>query len=80
MIMSMVVLYIGKRRLPVDGAHFDVLMVGGGFSGTMLAVHLLRNSSSLSVADRRPWDALPGEASPTAALTDFTSLTYPRVR
>ena len=38
---------------------FDILIVGGGFSGTMLAVHLLRQSSSLSVAvvDR---GALPG--------------------
>lgn len=40
-------------------SEFDVLIVGGGFSGTMLAVHLLRNSSSLSVGivDRA---ALPG--------------------
>lgn len=28
----------------------DILIVGGGFSGTMLAVHLLRRSSSLYVA------------------------------
>ena len=34
----------------MNGAQFDVLIVGGGFSGTMLAVHLLRNSSSLSLA------------------------------
>ncbi len=39
-----------ETELPVDGSQVDVLMVGGGFSGTMLAVHLLRNSSSLSVA------------------------------
>jgi len=43
----------------VSESEFDVLIVGGGFSGTMLAVHLLRNSSSLSVGivDRA---ALPG--------------------
>jgi uncharacterized NAD(P)/FAD-binding protein YdhS len=37
----------------------EVLIIGGGFSGTMLAVHLLRNSSAVSVAvvDR---GALPG--------------------
>ena len=34
----------------MNESQFDVLIVGGGFSGTMLAVHLLRNSSSLSVA------------------------------
>ena len=38
-------------------SRFDALIIGGGFSGTMLAVHLLRHSSSLSVAvvDRRGW-------------------------
>ena len=38
-------------------SQFDVLIIGGGFSGTMLAVHLLRHSSSLSVAvvDRGAW-------------------------
>jgi uncharacterized NAD(P)/FAD-binding protein YdhS len=43
----------------VSDGQFDVLIIGGGFSGAMLAVHLLRNSSSLSVAlvDR---GALPG--------------------
>jgi len=45
----------------------------------MLAVHLLRNSSSLSVAivDRGRWR---GAASPTAALIDFTFSTYPQAR
>ncbi|MGD0214386.1 MAG: FAD/NAD(P)-binding protein [Terriglobales bacterium] len=43
----------------MNGSQFDVLIVGGGFSGTMLAVQLLRNSSSLSlsIVDR---GTLPG--------------------
>ena len=31
-------------------SQFDVLIIGGGFSGTMLGIHLLGNSSCLSVA------------------------------
>jgi uncharacterized NAD(P)/FAD-binding protein YdhS len=43
----------------MDHSQPDVLIIGGGFSGTMLVVHLLRNSPCLSVAvvDR---GALPG--------------------
>jgi uncharacterized NAD(P)/FAD-binding protein YdhS len=38
------------RETPVVNSQIDVLIVGGGFSGTMLAVHLLRRTTSLSVA------------------------------
>lgn len=34
----------------MSNQQFDILIVGGGFSGTMLAVHLLRQSKCLSVA------------------------------
>jgi uncharacterized NAD(P)/FAD-binding protein YdhS len=34
----------------VVNSQLDVLIVGGGFSGTMLAVHLLRRTTSLSIA------------------------------
>jgi uncharacterized NAD(P)/FAD-binding protein YdhS len=34
----------------VVNSQIDVLIVGGGFSGTMLAVHLLRRTTSLSIA------------------------------
>jgi uncharacterized NAD(P)/FAD-binding protein YdhS len=51
--------------IDIGGAHFlanyeiDILIIGGGFSGTMLAVQLLRrtNSTSIAVIDRSP---LPG--------------------
>jgi uncharacterized NAD(P)/FAD-binding protein YdhS len=35
---------------PVNESQVDVLIVGGGFSGTMLAVQLMRHSMSLSAA------------------------------
>lgn len=42
----------------MPGPHFDVLIVGGGFSGTMLAVHLLRTTAlSVAIIDR---GTLPG--------------------
>ena len=54
----------------------DVLIVGGGFSGTMLAVHLLRNSRSLSVAviDRGP---LPGRGLAYSSPHRFHLLNVP---
>ncbi len=54
----------------------DVLIIGGGFSGTMLAVHLLRNSSSLSVAivDR---GALPGRGLAYSSPHRFHLLNVP---
>lgn len=38
---------------------FDVLILGGGFSGTMLAVHLLRRTTALSIAALDP-NSTPG--------------------
>ncbi len=57
-------------------SQFDVLIVGGGFSGTMLAVHLLRSSSSLSVAivDR---GALPGRGLAYSSPHRFHLLNVP---
>jgi uncharacterized NAD(P)/FAD-binding protein YdhS len=37
-------------REAVVNSQIDVLIIGGGFSGTMLAVHLLRQTTSLSIA------------------------------
>jgi uncharacterized NAD(P)/FAD-binding protein YdhS len=55
---------------------FDVLIVGGGFSGTMLAIHLLRRSSSLSVAiiDR---GGLPGRGLAYSSPHRFHLLNVP---
>ena len=55
---------------------FDILIVGGGFSGTMLAVHLLRQSSSLSVAvvDR---GSLPGRGLAYSSPHKFHLLNVP---
>jgi len=60
----------------VSVSQFDVLIIGGGFSGTMLAVHVLRNSSSLSVAivDRR---ALPGRGLAYSSPHRFHLLNVP---
>jgi uncharacterized NAD(P)/FAD-binding protein YdhS len=60
----------------VSDSQFDVLVVGGGFSGTMLAVHLLRNSSFLSVAvvDR---GALPGRGLAYSSPHRFHLLNVP---
>jgi uncharacterized NAD(P)/FAD-binding protein YdhS len=48
--MSIVLVDIWRARGAVVNSQIDVLIVGGGFSGTMLAVHLLRRTTSLSVA------------------------------
>ena len=64
------------RSFPVGESQFDVLIVGGGFSGTMLAVHLLRLSSSLSVAivDR---GTLPGRGLAYSSPHRFHLLNVP---
>jgi uncharacterized NAD(P)/FAD-binding protein YdhS len=54
----------------------DILIIGGGFSGTMLAVHLLRQSPSLSIAvtDRSP---LPGRGLAYSSPHKFHLLNVP---
>jgi len=61
---------------PVSELQFDVLIVGGGFSGTMLAVHPPRNSSSLSVGivDR---GTLPGRGLAYSSTHRFHLLNVP---
>jgi len=56
---------------------FDVLIVGGGFSGTMLAVHVLRNAStflSVAIIDRR---TLPGRGLAYSSPHRFHLLNVP---
>lgn len=47
--MSIVLVGFNVRGA-VANSQIDVLIVGGGFSGTMLAVHLLQRTTSLSIA------------------------------
>jgi uncharacterized NAD(P)/FAD-binding protein YdhS len=71
--MSIHILLISEdRHLP----QVDILIVGGGFSGAMLAVHLLHQSSSLSVAviDR---GALPGRGLAYSSPRKFHLLNVP---
>jgi uncharacterized NAD(P)/FAD-binding protein YdhS len=60
----------------VSELQFDVVIIGGGFSGTMLAVHLLRHSSSLTVAvvDR---GVLPGRGLAYSSPHRFHLLNVP---
>jgi len=59
----------------VPDPHFDVLIVGGGFSGTMLAVHLLRSTSlSVAIIDR---GALPGRGLAYSTPYKFHLLNVP---
>ena len=54
----------------------DILVVGGGFSGTILAVHLLRQSPSLSIAVMER-DALPGRGLAYSSPHKFHLLNVP---
>jgi len=49
-IMSIYIIDISGGSSFVSEFQHDVLIVGGGFSGAMLAANLLRRSSTLSVA------------------------------
>lgn len=55
---------------------FDILIVGGGFSGTSLAVHLLRQSSSLSIAVM-DYGSLPGRGLAYSSPHKFHLLNVP---
>jgi flavin-dependent dehydrogenase len=54
----------------VNNTKFNVVVVGGGFSGTMLAIHLLRRAPTVRVAliDK---GSLPGRGLLTAPKPDF---------
>ena len=54
----------------------DILTVGGGFSGAMLAVHLLHQSSSLSVAVIDP-GSLPSRGVAYSSPRKFHLLNVP---
>jgi uncharacterized NAD(P)/FAD-binding protein YdhS len=55
---------------------FDIVIVGGGFSGTMLAVHLLRASEHLSIAVLEPRN-LPGRGLAYSSPHRFHLLNVP---
>ena len=54
----------------MNNTKFNVVIVGGGFSGTMLAIHLLRRAPTVRVAliDK---GSLPGRGLLTAPKPDF---------
>jgi uncharacterized NAD(P)/FAD-binding protein YdhS len=54
----------------------DILIIGGGFSGTMLAVHLLRQSRTLSITVIER-GALPGRGLAYSSLHQFHLLNVP---
>jgi uncharacterized NAD(P)/FAD-binding protein YdhS len=59
----------------VSDPQFDVLIIGGGFSGTMLAVHLLRHTDlSIAVIDR---GTLPGRGLAYSSPHRFHLLNVP---
>jgi uncharacterized NAD(P)/FAD-binding protein YdhS len=61
----------------VNGLQADVLIIGGGFSGTMLAVHVLRSAStslSVAVVDR---GTLPGRGLAYSSPHRFHLLNVP---
>jgi uncharacterized NAD(P)/FAD-binding protein YdhS len=63
------------RPLPVNNQQFDILIVGGGFTGTMLAVHLLRHTGlSIAVVDRGD---LPGRGLAYGSPPRFHLLNVP---
>ena len=55
---------------------FDIGIIGGGFSGTMLAVHLLRQSKELSIAVVEPRH-LPGRGLAYSSPHRFHLLNVP---
>src|ERR1700689_2952111 len=63
------------RPSSVSDSQFDILIIGGGFSGTMLAVHLLRHRDlSIAVVDR---GALPGRGLAYGSPHQFHLLNVP---
>jgi uncharacterized NAD(P)/FAD-binding protein YdhS len=63
------------KTSPVNNPRFDILIIGGGFSGTMLAVHLLRRTFlSVAVVDR---GNLPGRGLAYGSLHRFHLLNVP---
>jgi len=61
--------------LLVSDRQFDILIIGGGFSGTMLAVHLLQDTDlSIAVIDR---GTLPGRGLAYGSPHQFHLLNVP---
>jgi uncharacterized NAD(P)/FAD-binding protein YdhS len=57
-------------------SQFDIVIIGGGFSGTMLAVHLLRQSKAISMAVMEPRH-LPGRGLAYSSPHRFHLLNVP---
>jgi uncharacterized NAD(P)/FAD-binding protein YdhS len=73
-LLSRFIFLFGFGSQPLS--EYDIVILGGGFSGTMLAVHLLRQSHSLSIAVMEPRH-LPGRGLAYSSPYKFHLLNVP---